>query len=45
MGNLRGTFWYGDSFGDTPNLPAQERFYLGGANTIRGFKNFTVSPK
>lgn len=45
VGNLRGTFWYGDSFGDTPNLPAQERFFLGGANTIRGFKNFTMSPK
>ena len=45
VGNLRGTFWYGDSFGDTPNLPAQERFYLGGANTVRGFKNFTISPK
>jgi outer membrane protein insertion porin family len=45
VGNLRGTFWYGDSFGDTPNLPAQERFFLGGANTIRGFKNFTISPK
>ena len=45
VGNLRGTFWYGDSFSDTPNLPAQERFYLGGANTVRGFKNFTISPK
>ena len=45
VGNLRGTFWYGDSFGDTFNLPAQERFYLGGANTVRGFKNFTISPK
>lgn len=44
VGNLRGTFWYGDSFGDTPNLPAQERFFLGGANTIRGFRNFTISP-
>lgn len=42
--NLRGTFWYGDSFGDTPALPAQERYYLGGANTIRGFRNFTISP-
>jgi len=45
VGNLRGTFWYGDSFGDSPFLPAQERFYLGGANTVRGFKNFTISPK
>jgi outer membrane protein insertion porin family len=44
VGNLRGTFWYGDSFSDTPNLPAQERFFLGGANTIRGFRNFTISP-
>ena len=45
VGNVRGTFWYGDSFSTTPNLPAQERFYLGGANTIRGFKNFTIGPK
>jgi outer membrane protein insertion porin family len=44
VGNLRGTFWYGDSFDGTPNLPAQERFFLGGANTIRGFRNFTISP-
>jgi outer membrane protein insertion porin family len=45
VGNLRGTLWYGDSFGSTPNLPVQERFFLGGANTLRGFRNFTVSPK
>jgi outer membrane protein insertion porin family len=44
VGNLRGSFWYGDSFSDTPELPVQERFYLGGANTIRGFRNFTISP-
>jgi len=44
VGNVRGTFWYGDSFGDTPNLPVQERFFLGGPNTLRGFRNFTVSP-
>lgn len=42
--NLRGTFWYGDSFGDTPQLPVQERYFLGGPNTLRGFRNFTVSP-
>ena len=45
VGNLRGAFWYGDPFGDTLTMPAQERFYLGGANTVRGFKNFTISPK
>jgi outer membrane protein insertion porin family len=44
VGNLRGTVWYGDSFGDTPSLPVQERFFLGGPNTIRGFRNFTISP-
>jgi len=43
--NLRGTFWYGDSFDGTPQLPVQERFFLGGPNTIRGFRNFTVSRK
>jgi outer membrane protein insertion porin family len=42
--NLRGTFWYGKAYGDTPELPAQERFFLGGINTIRGFRNFTISP-
>jgi outer membrane protein insertion porin family len=45
VGHLRANVLYGDSFGDTPNLPAQERFFLGGINTIRGFRNFTVSPK
>ena len=44
VGNVRGTFWYGDSFGDSPYLPVQERYFLGGPNTLRGFRNFTVSP-
>jgi outer membrane protein insertion porin family len=45
VGNLRATLWLGDSFDGTPLLPVQERFFLGGANTLRGFRNFTVSPK
>ena len=45
VGHIRGTLLYGESFGSTPNLPAQERFFLGGINTIRGFRNFTISPK
>jgi outer membrane protein insertion porin family len=45
VGNIRGTLWYGESFGETPLLPVQERFFLGGPNTLRGFRNFTVSPK
>lgn len=44
VGNVRGTFWYGDSYGDSPYLPVQERYFLGGPNTLRGFRNFTVSP-
>jgi outer membrane protein insertion porin family len=45
VGHVRGNISYGASFGDTPNLPVQERFYLGGINSIRGFRNFTVGPK
>jgi outer membrane protein insertion porin family len=45
VGHIRGSIAYGDSYGDTPNLPVQERFYLGGTNTIRGFRNFTIGPK
>jgi outer membrane protein insertion porin family len=42
--HLRGNLIYGDSFGSTPNLPVQERIFLGGIDTIRGFRNFTISP-
>jgi outer membrane protein insertion porin family len=45
VGHIRGSIMYGDSFGDTPALPAQERYFLGGINTIRGFRNFTISPE
>jgi outer membrane protein insertion porin family len=44
VGHVRGFIGYGESFGDTPVLPVQQRFYLGGINTIRGYKNFTVGP-
>jgi outer membrane protein insertion porin family len=42
--NLRGAFWAGKAFGDTDTLPVQERFFIGGANSVRGFRNFTISP-
>jgi len=45
VGHLRANVLYGDAFGSTPNLPIQERFFLGGIDTIRGFRNFTVSPR
>lgn len=34
-----------DSYGDTANLPIYERFYAGGANTIRGYKERRVGPR
>ncbi len=36
---------YGKPFGSTSVLPVQERFWLGGMDSIRGFRNFTVSPE
>jgi outer membrane protein insertion porin family len=45
VGHIRGSIAYGEPFSDTPDLPVQERFFLGGTNSIRGFRNFTISPK
>ena len=45
VGHVRGSILYGEPFKDTPNLPVQERYFLGGAGTVRGFRNFTISPK
>ncbi|HSD51715.1 MAG TPA: outer membrane protein assembly factor BamA [Candidatus Methylomirabilis sp.] len=45
VGHLRGVIAYGEAFGDTPLLPAQKRYFLGGANTVRGYENFSISPR
>jgi len=34
-----------DTYSDTDTLPIYERFYAGGTNTIRGFKERSVGPK
>ncbi len=34
-----------DTYSDTATLPIYERFYAGGTNTIRGFKERAVGPK
>ena len=36
---------YGAGYGDTPNLPFFKNFYMGGVNSLRGFRSFTVGPK
>ncbi len=39
---LKGGF--ATEFGDSPDVPTEERLYLGGANTIRGFTENTLGP-
>ncbi len=34
-----------DTFSDSPRVPIYERFFAGGANTIRGYKERKVGPK
>ena len=36
---------YGDGYGDVSRLPFFKNFYVGGVNSLRGFKVFTVGPK
>jgi outer membrane protein insertion porin family len=45
VGHIRGNIAYAEPFGDTHTLPIQDRFLLGGIDTIRGFRNYTVGPK
>ncbi len=41
---LRGHYAMAFPFGDTERIPLHERYYLGGSNTIRGFKVAGISP-
>lgn len=38
-------FGYLDGLGAADRVPAQELFFLGGANTVRGFRENTIGPK
>lgn len=42
---LTANFGVADSFGDSNSVPVFERFYAGGAETIRGYKERRVGPK
>ena len=42
---LKGRVGYGDSFGDTYELPFFENFYAGGPRTVRGYEEFSLGPK
>jgi len=43
VGHIRGNLIVVEPFGDK-DLPTQERIYLGGTNTVRGFKTYRLSP-
>jgi len=42
---LNGELGYGDGYGDTNRLPFFKNFYVGGVNSLRGFRVFSVGPK
>ena len=44
VGHIRGNVIVVEPFGKSKEIPTQERIFLGGTNTVRGFKTFTLSP-
>ena len=42
---VNGEVGYGDGYGDTPILPFFKNFFVGGVNSLRGYRNFTAGPK
>ncbi|MDB5863841.1 MAG: surface antigen [Betaproteobacteria bacterium] len=42
---LNGEVGYGGGYSNTSALPFFKNFYLGGVNSLRGFRTFTVGPK
>jgi outer membrane protein insertion porin family len=42
---LKGEFAYADSYGDSAKVPIFERFFGGGADTVRGYEERSIGPK
>lgn len=42
---LKGNLGYGDSYGDTFELPFFENFYAGGPRTVRGYEEWSLGPE
>ncbi len=42
---IKARIGYGDSYGDTFELPFFENFYAGGPRTVRGYEEFSLGPK
>ncbi|MGH8530586.1 MAG: outer membrane protein assembly factor BamA [Nevskiales bacterium] len=42
---LRGNLGYADGYGDTDDIPPFENFFVGGADSVRGFREGTVGPR
>jgi outer membrane protein insertion porin family len=42
---LNGELGYGGGYQNTPALPFFKNFYMGGVNSLRGFRVFSVGPK
>ncbi len=42
---ISSSIYFADSYADTDKLPIYERFYAGGADSIRGYKERHVSPR
>jgi outer membrane protein insertion porin family len=42
---LKGRAGFADAYGDSGSVPIYERFFAGGANTIRGYKERRVGPR
>lgn len=42
---VKGDIGYGDGYGETTTLPFFKNFFVGGVNSLRGFRTFTAGPK